>query len=330
MSASRTKDERDVHDMMRTTDRAGHSPARTPLRWRRLAIAMVATAFVTTACGSGTAPSTGAVAASHPSNAPASAADPSSTAPSIQPSARAEPTPIPIWTGPGDRGPGAPGQCDTPGRPCQFTAGTYQTYGRWAFLPGLTMDVPDGWNSTEQDAGEFNLNNPDYPDSGLFFWRDMVPVEPDGTHLTTVPSTVVAITDWLRADSQLVVTDPIEEVIGKGLDTTTFVVEVARGAVNMDPGCAAKPAKPTCFPILTDPAHWGDGAWWVASTHSTRYYLATVGPSTNRHLLVVAVVGSTMDPGPHVEADPAAERLRFEEAVAPILDSLDVSHVTLN
>jgi hypothetical protein len=54
------------------------------------------------------------------------------------------------------------------------------------------------------------------------------------------------------------------------------------------------------------------------------------GPDTNRHLLLVAVVGSTMDPGPHVEAKPGAERLRFEKAVAPILDSLDVSDVTFN
>ena len=124
--------------------------------------------------------------------------------------------------------PGAPGQCDTPGRPCQFTAGTYQTYGRWAFLPGLTMSIPDGWNSTEQDAGEFNLNNPDFPDSGLLFWRDVIPVEPDGTHITTVPSTVAGITDWLRADHQLVVTKPREVAIGKGLDTTSFVVDVAK------------------------------------------------------------------------------------------------------
>ena len=73
-----------------------------------------------------------------------------------------------------------------------------------------------------------------------------------------------------------------------------------------------------CFAILTDPAHW-DGAWTVASTESSRYYLAAVGPVSNRHLLVVALVA---------QADPAAERLRFEKAVAPILDSLDASDVT--
>jgi hypothetical protein len=181
------------------------------------------------------------------------------------------------------------------------------------------MDIPDGWNSTEQDAGEFNLQNPDLAEgSGLFFWRDVIPVEPDGTHITTVPSTVAGITDWLRADHQLVVTDPIEKVIGKGLAATTFVVEVADGAVNKAPECAA--VKATCFPILTDPAHW-DGAWVVASTESSRYYLATIGPVSNRHLLVVALVA---------QADPATERLRFEKAVAPILDSLDVSNVTFN
>jgi hypothetical protein len=297
-----------------------------------LTVFVVALALMTAGCGgSAGLPGASRVAASRPSVIAAAAADPSSkvssTAPSIQPSARAESTLVPIWTGPGDRVPGAPGQCG-PGAPCQFTAGTYQTYGRWAFLPGLTMYVPDGWTSTEQDAGEFNLQNPDFPDgSGLFFWRDVIPVEPDGSHVTTVPSTVAGMTDWLRADHQLVVTAPMKVVIGKGLATTTFVVEVADGAVNKVPECAAVNA--TCFPVLMDPGHW-EGTWNVASTESSRYYLATVGPVWNRHLLVVALVADAAEPGPHVGADAAAERLRFENAVAPILESLDASHVTFN
>jgi len=254
---------------------------------------------------------------------PTAAADPSSTisstAPSFQPSARAGSTPIPIWTGLAERLPGAPGHCDSQ-TPCQFTGETYQTYGRWAFLPGLTMFIPDGWNSTEQDAGEFSLFNPDFPDgNGLFFWRDVIPVEPDGTHIMTVPSTVAAITDWLTANRRLRVSDPMKVVIGKGLDTTTMVVDVPDATVNKDQTCDFAP-KEACVPILTDPAHW-DGAWTVASTESSRYYLATIGPVSNRHLLVVALVAL---------ADPATERLRLEEAVAPILDSLDVSRVTFN
>ncbi len=296
-----------------------------PSAKRGLAVFGIALTLTTAACTGGAVLTTASpVAVSRPSIAPRAAANPSatisSTAPSFQPSARAEPTPIPIWTGAADRVPGAPGQCDSQ-TPCRFTAGTYQTYGRWAFLPGLTMYIPDGWNSTEQDAGEFNLINPDFPDgNGLFFWRDVIPVEPDGTHITTVPSTVAGITSWLSANHRLRVSDPMTVVIGKGLDTTTMVVDVPDGTVNKDHVCADIAPKAACFPILTDPAHW-DGAWVVASTESSRYYLATVGPVSNRHLLVVALVA---------QADPGAERLRFEKAVAPILDSLDVSRVTFN
>ena len=182
------------------------------------------------------------------------------------------------------------------------------------------MDIPDGWNSTEQDAGEFNLQNPDFPEgSGLFFWRDVIPVEPDGTHITTVPSTVAGITSWLSANHRLRVSDPMKVVIGKGLDTTTMVVDVPDATVNKDQTCDFAP-KEACIPILTDPAHW-DGAWTVVSGESSRYYLADIGPASDRHLLVVAVVA---------QADPATERLRLERAVAPILDSLDVSRVTFN
>ena len=303
---------------------------RTSSAGRGLAVSAVALALMAAACAGGAVLKSASPAPSSPAR-PAPSSTISSTAPSTQPSAEAESTPIPIWTGPQDRVPGAPGQCDTPGRPCQFTAGTYQTYGRWAFLPGLTMSIPDGWTSAEQDAGEFSLQNADFAEgSGLFFWRDVIPVEPDGTRLASVPSTVAGITDWLRADPQLVVTRPREVVIGKGLDSTTFVVEVAKGAVNKDFECADMAVKFICFSILTDPEHWGDGAWSVASTESSRYYLATVGPSSNRHLLVVALVADAANPGPHVGADAAAERLRFEKAVAPILDSIDVSHVTFN
>jgi hypothetical protein len=145
----------------------------------------------------------------------------------------------------------------------------------------------------------------------------VIPVEPDGT--TSRPSV-----DGRRHHELAVgqpparVSDPMKVVIGKGLDTTTIVVDVPDGTVNKDH--LRLPPKAACFPILTDPAHW-DGAWTVASPESSRYYLATVGPVSNRHLLMLAIVA---------QADPADERLRLEKAVAPILDSLDVSRVTFN
>ncbi len=290
-------------------------PPQAPSAKRGLAVFGIALTLTTAAC-------TGGAVLTTASPAPTSPPRPTPTTVAVATASvmPAESTPIPIWTGPQDRVPGAPGHCDGP-TPCQFAAGTYRTYGRWAFLPGLTMYIPDGWNSTEQDAGEFNLINPDFPDgNGLFFWRDVIPVEPDGTHVMTVPSTVAGITSWLTANHLLRVSDPMKVVIGKGLDTTTMVVDVPDGTVNKDHICADIAPKAACFPILTDPAHW-DGAWTVVSGESSRYYLATVGPVSNRHLLMLAIVA---------QADPADERLRFEKAVAPILDSLDVSRVTFN
>ena len=59
--------------------------------------------------------------------------------------------------------------------------------------------------------------------------------------------------------------------------------------MNKDPECAAA-AKPTCFPILTDPAHWEKEPLRSCRADNPRFYLATIGPVTNRHLLVVAIL----------------------------------------
>ena len=51
----------------------------------------------------------------------------------------------------------------------------------------LTLTIPGGWYSSEQDAGEFNVLNPTYGAGASFFFRDMIPVDPDGTHFATCP-----------------------------------------------------------------------------------------------------------------------------------------------
>lgn len=81
------------------------------------------------------------------------------------------------------------------------------------------------------------------------------------------------------------------------------------------------------FGILTDPMFW-ESSWLTASFHATRLYLASIGPSSSPHLLLVAVVGSTLPPS--TQTDPFVELERIEAAVQPIVDSLDVSQVTFN
>ena len=246
---------------------------------------------------------------------------------SVSPSAAAA-TPIPIGTDLNECSTGAPCHC-THDNSCRFAEGTYATFGRWAFLPGLTVTIPGGWYSTEQDTGEFNLLNADYGQGGLFFWRDMVPVDPDGNVIAGVPSTPEALTDWFTTNPNLTVTEPESVTIGRGTEATTFTFVPGPDARNADPeGCPNyPPGAAVCFGIFTDPAHWG-GSWWVASAHATRLYLASIGPDTSPHLLVIAVLGTVE--APSTETDPFVELERIEAAVQPILNSLDTSMVTFN
>ncbi len=205
----------------------------------------------------------------------------------------------------------------------------YATFGRWAFLPGLTMTIPRGWYSTEQDAGEFNLAHPDYGNSGLLFWRDIVPVDLDGNELSDVASTPEALTEWLTTNPNLTVSEPEAVTIGQGIEATTFTFVTSPDAPKAPRGSECPdwpPGEASCFPMLTTPMFW-PGAWHTASVHATRLYLASVGPTSSPHLLVVAVVGEAPV---SIDADPFAELERFQTAVQPILDSLDVSDATFN
>jgi hypothetical protein len=192
------------------------------------------------------------------------------------------------------------------------------------------MTIPGGWYSTEQDAGEFNVLHTDYGQGGLFFWRDMISVDPEGSQLHDVPSTPQALTDWFTTNPNLTVTEPESVTIGHGIEATTFTFTTALGAVNpnQDPDCPDyPPGAAVCFGLFTDPVHWG-GNWDTASAHATRLYLASVGQDASPHLLLVAVLGTIEDPS--TETDPFVELERIEAAVQPILDSLDTSALTFN
>lgn len=245
------------------------------------------------------------------------------------PSESAQATPIPIVTHPNECSDGAPCWCSGD-EPCQFEGETYATFGRWAFLPGLTMTIPAGWYSTAQEAAEFNVLHPDQGDSGLLFWRDMIPVALDGSPITSVPSTPQGLTDWFTTNPNLIVSEPESVTIGHGIEATTFTFTTAPDAPNQDPTCPDyPPGANVCFGIFTMGSGFvtdvmGDATSFLA----TRLYLASIGPSSSPHLLVVAVVGSTLPPS--TQTDPFVELERFEAAVQPILDSLDVSDVTFN
>jgi len=282
------------------------------MRNRQTFVFVLATTLVLGACSAGSSPSSPS-ASSQVSDDPA-------------PSAVAAATPIPIGTDPNECSDGAPCMCG--GTTCEFTGGTYATFGRWAFLPGLTMTIPAGWYSTAQEAGEFNVLHPDQGDNGLLFWRDMIPVALNGSQVTGVPSTPQGLTDWFTTNPNLIVSEPEQVTIGLGIQATTFTFTTAPGGPNQDQACDVCPPDAVIFGILTMGSGFVTGSWLTASFHATRLYLASIGPSSSPHLLVVAVLGSTLPPS--TQTDPFVELERFEAAVQPILDSLDVSQVTFN
>src|SRR5437773_4113993 len=84
--------------------------------------------------------------------------------------------------------------------PCALTAGTWVTTGEYSFIPGLHITVPDGWESQEQNLGEFSLDPLDHPNDRIFLWKDVAAITSDGSArlVPGVPRTPIGLTAYLR------------------------------------------------------------------------------------------------------------------------------------
>lgn len=176
----------------------------------------------------------------------------------------------------------------SPDNPCVMTAGTWVTTGPFAFIPGLSVTVPAGWRSQEQDAGEFNLVPIDHPDDALLLWKDLAATTSDGTQklVPGVPRTVDGLTAYLRRDPFLVVSLPTKATIAGGIQAITYVVGVSPSAKFTDHTC---PVFPRCADLFTDPVHWGGGAFGFGVPTVLRLYLAPVGTGSDTHVFVVGL-----------------------------------------
>ena len=196
------------------------------------------------------------------------------------------------------------------GSPCVLTAGTWETSGTSSFIPGLTITLPAGWQSDEEDAGEFNLFRTDHPNDALKLWKDVAPVTSDGTTtlIAGVPRTAAGLSGYLRGNPDFIVSKAAETTIAGGLPATTYVVGVSKTAKFTDPGC---PVFPHCADLLTDPDHWGPNVYGIGAPEVVRLYLATVGSGADAHLFVVAL-----------DAPDDAELARFTTVAQPIISSI--------
>jgi hypothetical protein len=141
--------------------------------------------------------------------------------------------------------------------------GTYVTAGQYAFLTGLTLTVPAGWSSGEQDAGEFELHRQEDVEHyrELLFWRDMVP------WVATRPAPEIGrsaddLVAYLLSDLRLDVVEGKPRTfaryagdgsVSESVAARTVTVMLAADAPKEVADCPGT----ACADFLGDPYHWG-------------------------------------------------------------------------
>jgi hypothetical protein len=236
--------------------------------------------------------------------------------------------------------------CQGVGRCEDLPAGTYETSGKFAFLPGLTLTLPEGWSAGEQDAGEFELSQSSDPDpriqiSEILFWSDVVPWV-EGRARLDLGATADELADYLLADERLVVTEAPSRTFGvRGPDDLRPVSSVKARSLSVIVSDSAHtervhasecPAE-ACINLLQDPDHWpgtfellrntpADDPLCPRCSRAVRFYIADIGSDQDPHTLVIALSTFGLD---------ALESLSdWETQVEPIIASVLVPYIVVN
>jgi hypothetical protein len=221
-------------------------------------------------------------------------------------------------------------------------AGTYETSGRFAFLPGLTVTLPAGWSSAEQDAGEFMVHQAADVDQAraIFFWSDLVPWV-DGAARLDLGTSASEFAEYLLGDARLTVVEgPSRNFNVRGLDSLAVVGTVLARSLRVIVSASAQPDadlsdcphEAACVNVFIDPDHWGRPAnlnrgidapvAGCPCSQAWRLYIASVGGELDPHMFVVAVEA--------VGPDPLAALSDWEAVVEPIIASVLIPAVVIN
>ncbi|MEO6350375.1 MAG: hypothetical protein ABIP53_06965 [Candidatus Limnocylindrales bacterium] len=221
-------------------------------------------------------------------------------------------------------------------------AGTYETSGRFGFLPGLTVTLPEGWSSAESDAGEFSLHQASDVDgaSVIFFWSDLVPWV-DGAPRPELGTSADEFADYLLGDARLTVVEgPSRTFRVRGLDSLAVVGTVQARSLSVIVSASAKSdadvpdcsGEVACVRLFIDPVHWPEAASLGRNIDAPaagcpcsqvwRLYVASIGSELDPHTFVVAVetVGSK----------PLQALSAWEAQVEPIIASVILPSVFVN
>jgi len=193
-------------------------------------------------------------------------------------------------------------------------AGTFVT-GPNGFLTGLTITIPDGWESTETDSGEISLAPAGQPDRKLLIWKDLVAVAPGklngpaGATLPNVGRTADALITWLTTTPDFkVLSGPTDRTVGGSIAGKELTVVTSDTANFGDPGC---PDNPRCAAFFTDPDHWNGDFYAIGGDEQARIFIATMHFPDADHVLFVTL-----------ECLNADELAKFAPIAEPIIASL--------
>jgi len=180
----------------------------------------------------------------------------------------------------------------------QLLAGKHTTT---AFLPGMTVTLPDdGWWSSHDSPGEFNVRLIAHPGAAVFFWIDPIPVK-DHLVVAGVPNTPVGILTWMRGNDYLVISAPFGvsaptgvSILGGGITALSVRAHVTDLAPPEGPACLGGP----CVDYFRFRDRQAYITYGTGLGEPVRLYLATIGSGSSTHMLLVSVDEQT-------ESDPA-------------------------
>jgi hypothetical protein len=114
------------------------------------------------------------------------------------------------------------------------------TYTARVFMRGMKVSLPSaGWTVSEDAPGELKLAAPSGPMGGMeiHFWLDPRVSAAHGVVLPRVGRTPAALIEWLRGNSNFVVSAPATRQIAHGLLAKSATLDLAATAPREDPSC---------------------------------------------------------------------------------------------
>jgi hypothetical protein len=161
------------------------------------------------------------------------------------------------------------------------------TYTAQVFMRGMKVNLPSGWTVSEDAPGELKLAAPTGPTDGtaIGFWLDPRASAAHGVVLPHVGRTPAALIQWLRGNSNFVVSAPATRRIAHGLLAKSVNLDLSATAPREDPSC---PGPCLTYFVIRGPGY--NHEFGTGRGEPIRFYFATLRRGNKRaHTFVIDV-----------------------------------------